>query len=545
MNLSRFKNRADWLAFLLLLLAAIFLFIDSPKQGDFWWSDASRHALGGGFFYEFFVSETPLSEIKSFAVEFYLRFPAISILFYPPLFALIESVFFLALGPSHFAAQLTVSTFYLGLLMGVYGFSRQWVPRLHALAMALLFGGAASIVFWGQQVMLEIPAYTFLIWAAYLFLSFLKASDIRFLLGAILVFILGLYTKMNIIFMAPVFLLMLYKKGGSEIFKTPAVAISLSVAGILLLPLIYSTMKYGQINVGAVMGGQASGEFSRFSLENWFYYLEQIPSQLGWMNMALLFGAAVAGPKATRLLKAQSPDLLWFLAGWFIVGYLFFSLIALKEPRHSIFILFPLIFTAGLFISKALPSRIGGIGLLLCAVIGFFYSLCYKPVPYVRNYKEAADFVATTLPPGYRVMIHSYWDGNFIFNLWTHEARRDLAVIRSDKILLKMAVKRSMGVEEQRYTDARIRDLLDQYGIYYVICERGFWNDLAIMRQFQNILEGKDFEPVFRIKLETNFLESRNIVIYRNLTVPPGPFKLPDYALPVIGAKIQGGRLKQ
>ena len=40
-------------AFLLLLTIAVFLlFKTSPRAGDFWWSDAPRHAMDGVFYYD-------------------------------------------------------------------------------------------------------------------------------------------------------------------------------------------------------------------------------------------------------------------------------------------------------------------------------------------------------------------------------------------------------------------------------------------------------------------------------------------------------------
>lgn len=56
---------------LLFLAISLLLFIYAPKQGGFWWSDASRHAMDGAFFYEFF-KDLPLFRPIAYAVDFYL-----------------------------------------------------------------------------------------------------------------------------------------------------------------------------------------------------------------------------------------------------------------------------------------------------------------------------------------------------------------------------------------------------------------------------------------------------------------------------------------
>lgn len=530
--------------FLTFIAFNIFIFAFSPKQGGFWWSDASRHAMDGAFFYDFF-SDFPLTYPIKYAIDFYLKYPAISIGFYPPLFAVFESWIFFLWGPSHFSAQLTVAIFYFIMMAGAYKLALQWMPRLQSVSFVLLFAGAQQITFWGRQVMLEIPAYAFLLWSAHYFLRFLKTDKYILLFISITLYILGCYTKLNLIFIAPVFLLNLFHNADASVLRQWKVTFALTWGVFLLLPLIFITIEFGQTNLGAVVGGQARDEIYRYSFNNWLYYIKCIPNQLGVVNMFLVCVSVLILPKTINELRSNR-IVMRFFGVWFVWGYLFFSIVALKEARHTIFLIFPILFITMLIINRIFSGNRFGYAILLLAILNIVGTIYFYPVPYIRNHAAAADYTAAHLPKGYRVMIHSYWDGNFIFNLWCHRNRKDLQIIRSDKYLLDMAVKRSMGFEENDLTETQILDILNDYGVYFVVCEHGFWDDLKTMKRFENILKSR-FEKVYQGKLDTNVPKAVNkkMTIYRNPEVGAGPFEAIQYDLRIISAKIRDGKLEQ
>src|SRR5271157_155238 len=102
----------DIACLLLLAVAVLVLFKTSPTQGDFWWSDAPRHAMDGAFYYDM-ARAMPVTHLKQWAINYYLQYPAVTVLTYPPLFAWVEAAFFTVFGVSHRTAQLTVSFFFL------------------------------------------------------------------------------------------------------------------------------------------------------------------------------------------------------------------------------------------------------------------------------------------------------------------------------------------------------------------------------------------------------------------------------------------------
>ena len=102
--------------FLVLTVASALLFFTSPYDGNFWWSDAPRHAMDGAFYLDAFKA-LPLTDPVQYAYNYYIQYPALTILFYPPLFAVAEAFIFSLFGVSHTAAQFTVILF---LLLGWY-----------------------------------------------------------------------------------------------------------------------------------------------------------------------------------------------------------------------------------------------------------------------------------------------------------------------------------------------------------------------------------------------------------------------------------------
>ena len=61
--------------------------------GDFSYSDAPRHALNGVFIKDM-VAAFPWRDPAGYAMQYYVQYPALSILFYPPLFYVISAPFY-------------------------------------------------------------------------------------------------------------------------------------------------------------------------------------------------------------------------------------------------------------------------------------------------------------------------------------------------------------------------------------------------------------------------------------------------------------------
>ena len=128
--------RPATLAPLVLLVACLSLLATAPVDGDFAWGDAPRHAMNGVFVMDL-VAAHPIHDPVQWAIHYYLMRPALTIMFYPPLFHAVEAVAFATFGVSHFVAQFTVFLFVVLLAASVYSLARLVLPRWSAVGAAL------------------------------------------------------------------------------------------------------------------------------------------------------------------------------------------------------------------------------------------------------------------------------------------------------------------------------------------------------------------------------------------------------------------------
>ena len=150
-----------------LLLAALvgLLFLGAHADGSYWWSDAPRHALNGVFVKDL-VAAAPWSDPSRYAYDYYAQYPALTILFYPPLFYAISAPFYALFGVSEGTALLVVALHYVAFAWGAWALFRCWLPAWPAAAAAAMLMVLPEIAFWGRQVMLEVPSLAFFIWSA-------------------------------------------------------------------------------------------------------------------------------------------------------------------------------------------------------------------------------------------------------------------------------------------------------------------------------------------------------------------------------------------
>src|SRR5262249_33605989 len=158
--------------------------------------------------------------------------------------------------------------------------SRHWLPRWPAVLVALLFVVAPEIARWGRQVMLEIPAYAFLLWSVYLILRYADRGERPALWLSAALLLLAAYTKQTVIFILPAYALLLLPSWRQAGALRTALLVG-TIFAICMVPLLILLFKFGQGNIQSVSGiGDAI--VPRNSLAAWVWYLRQLPDQLGW-----------------------------------------------------------------------------------------------------------------------------------------------------------------------------------------------------------------------------------------------------------------------
>ena len=521
------------LAMALLAVAVFLLFLTAPRHGEFWWSDAPRHAMDGVFYHDL-IRDMPIGHIRQYAMDYYLKYPALAALFYPPVFPLVEALFFAIFGVSHFTAQLTVAVFYLAAAWGAYCLSRRWFSPAYAFTVSLLFVSAPEVALWGRQVMLEIPACAFLFWSAYVMLRFLDTRRTRLLYVAVLLVLAGIYTKQTVSLILPVFVCLSWRRGVT--LRSLGVKNALALLVIGILPLAAFTLRFGLINVNSVVGGQWA-TVPVMSVASWTFYASRLPEQVGWPVLVL----AVAGLLCALLRKTWRDEGCWMFGLWLLAGYVFFSCIALKEPRHTVLILLPVEFLAVFCLWRLVPRKVGPYLAVGLATAGFAYTMSKDPVPAIDGYRAAVAYVAEHAPRNSVVLFSGYRDGSFIFNMRACKDRQDLAVLRADKVLLRVAQRRELGVEERNLSTREITELLDRYGVSYVVNQPNFWDDLVAMQRFQTVLKQGAFTPVAKIPVSGNVQRDDH---WLEIYAKNGPVKQAGerirVELPIVNAIVEG-----
>jgi hypothetical protein len=129
--------------------------------------DASKHMLNGAFIYDF-VRSGDFTHPISYAKQFYLRFPAITIPYHPPVFAAIQALFYAAFGVNVFAARLCVATAAAVCTLLLYRLVKHshrsdWI----AIAVTLIFITLSISQSCATDVMPEFPSLAFALGALY------------------------------------------------------------------------------------------------------------------------------------------------------------------------------------------------------------------------------------------------------------------------------------------------------------------------------------------------------------------------------------------
>ena len=169
-------------------------------------------------------------------------------------------------------------------------------------------------------------------------------------------------------------------------------------------------------------------------------------SVISWPTLVLAAIYCAALPFAPRLRLPRADAVFLFV--WTILGYVFYAMIAVKEPRHILFITFPLVLASVLVLDRLLAWRAIVPLALACGV--FAFTVATRPPPYVTGMRQAAMDVARLAPPETNIAFWGRLDGTFIYAMRAYTGRNDLGVVRLDKLLFRdVAIAFDQGFTQQ------------------------------------------------------------------------------------------------
>jgi hypothetical protein len=523
----------------LLLLGGITVLVlgRNITSGDFWWSDAARHAMDGVFLYDF-VRDAPLDNGREYALRYYAQYPALGFAFYPPFFAVVEALFFAVLGISPFAARLTVLAFALVAVLLWY----QWMQRLAGSAVAfvsaILLITAPTVVLWAREVMLEIPALSLVIASCFFVDRFIHTRNPRALYLGVILAGLAAWTKQTALFIVPVLAIYLTLTETPRFWLTRPAWIATLWGTILLAPLGGYTLYFGGFPLAASL--QSQTYLSRYSLRAFTFYLTELPPALGTPVCVL---SCLGLYSMIRSAERRRWALLFI---WTVIYYFFAWFISLKTNRYITFWLPPFALFAGWGAThlaaqfdqwRSAPRPLAYSLLALLCGYRVIAASTLSP-PFVSGYEPAAAYVAAHSKEQV-ILFDGYYAGCFIFHLRRFDPRKSRIVLRADKLFHPKTELDKRG-QALVHSPNDIRRWLDEYGVNQIVTENGPPLSPA-SRMLREMLNTKDFALVKRWRLISrgghNVGDSLRLY-ERTRPVPPRKARL-HIPIPAFGRVIQ------
>ena len=202
----------------------------------------------------------------------------------------------------------------------------------------------------------------------------------------------------------------------------------------------------------------------------------------------------------------------------------------------------PLVVCSTLALRKLVTPRWASYIVVIFSIVIFTHTVISEPAPYVSGYRSAAEYVCSIAPPDSIVLFSGMRDGSFVFNVRSLPQCKNITVIRSDKLLLQVAVDREkFGVTEIGVNEMQFRQMLQQYGVRYIVLEPSFWNDLQSMQMLVRTIHEGPFKLLRTIPIVSNFQHTdQKLEIYENMGNLATGKSLLRIELPVSGITVQG-----
>ncbi|MCX7379863.1 MAG: glycosyltransferase family 39 protein, partial [Alphaproteobacteria bacterium] len=518
------RSRLPDLAARLTIVATVTLiFVATRRTGDIWWMDASRHGLNGAFVMDF-AQALPFRNPIEYAENYYRQWPALTILFYPPLFSVSLAVGYSIFGVSEATALGVEALFLVALGLGAYRLSRAWLSTPGACAAALLLIGSPELMYWGRQIMLDVPAYAMLMWAAVYCRASLASRSTKDLLCAVVLTVLAVSTKYTAgFFLVVIFFSHVLHEGWRSLASRRAL-IAAAVGLTMMVPIGAIFLRFANFNLNLV-NIVSNDTAARWSWAGLTYYLGIMPDIVGWPTMfgAIIFCIHAVLRSAMRL---EGRDAL-LLSIWFFVGLIFYTMISAKEPRHILFITYPIVLCAVIWLDRMLSGTAAqqSLPLALAATV-CVVSAVSRPPPYVTGLREAAVAIAGVAPEETNVAFWGKLDGTFVYAMRAYTGRPDLGVVRLDKLLLRdLVVSYSLGFTEVDWSEDAIVEKLRMLHVQYVAVQEGYMGELPVVQRLTSALRSARFVLDRSIPMASNypFPDISRINIYRALdNVPRG-----------------------
>lgn len=536
------RNRPIWHVsfsiFFLILICGIIVVLAGKRITDenviSMQGDMSRYIMNGVYFHDLLFKDFP-STIKPLehASRYFAKYPALSLGHHPLFLAIAEVPFYALFGISIFSARITILFFLVLAAISWFALIKSIYNDFIGLLSTALFVTTPFIINYTQIVMSEIPTLSLIVLSAYIFHLYCQTEKTRYLMIFVITVTCSVYAKHVAIFMFPVFFIyFLVKKGIKKLFSKEIILAGI-VIFILLLPLVFITLKFSQFNVAGVM--HKSTTFSRFLSSKILYHIQAIWTYHLTLPVVVLSFISIC----VSIYRKDKRAVLFLL--WIVSCYLLMTYLGSTRPRDSIYWIPAFSLFAATLIDffqyrfwKVFATA------LLIILVGYQVVVAYNIEPeYVDGYEEAAKYVVENRK-GESVLYQEIEDtGYFIFFVRKHDPEQDLIVLRTDKIL---ATSKMYSVVEERINSReQIYEILQKYGVGYVVVEDKKSTSRAL-EWLREEVKTDNFILRKKLILRSSYRRVNNVPLaiyeYKNYT-PPKEGIILDMDIPLMGDSIQ------
>lgn len=299
--------------------------------------------------------------------------------YYPPLVYWASIPFYAVAGTGEFAGFLEMTFFLSLLVVSVYQIGKRTYNAETGLFAAFCIGMFPITLQYGREYMLDLPLAAMCAATVY---SLVRTNDFSSRNNCIkfgVMFGLGMLTKWTfILFLAPPILYFLIE-GFRKATKKYRIAMNFLFAVIVSLVI---SLPWYMRNIVQILSNRLN-ELERGDLsliENIFYYLSIIPSQISYL-LVLLFIAAIIVFFKSNFAFHRKLSLYWFIGSYALITFIPFKL-----PRFSIPLLIPLslLLSAIVFFGEqeARKRKLFALTFIIIAIINFLL-FSFVKIPYV------------------------------------------------------------------------------------------------------------------------------------------------------------------
>lgn len=501
--------------------------------------DMPRHMMNGVFLWDLIRSGAVFSVdgAMTYAREYFVRYPALSLGHHPPLLAGLLVPFYAVTGISVLTARLAIAASMLVATAALYSLTRRLYGDVVAGWTALLFAVQPFMVPYGQQVMSEAPMLALVLLTVDALLRFRLSSRTRDYALFVGLAVATLYAKQIAIFMFPTFALTLLI--GAPWLRRRLLrrdVVLLTMAGALLcVPIIAATFVLSPYNI-AVVAETATADVGDVTATAAEMVLPSIfEAQFSWPLLLAMIGGIVVS--AARRDRRMLFVLFWIAM---VIGGVALLIGPYEAPRYAILAVpaYCLCAATLLTIEGHVWRRGATVVLALVAAWDAWAAASIRPIG-AGGYEAAAQYVIGRGDSPTVLYSASIDTGYFVFFVRKHDVGGRQIVLRADK-MLTTSMMGDLSVEERIDSPDAIYPLLQTYGTRLVIIEDQETGSDAL-DWLRDELHGEHFVERLRLPVETRDrrLDGVDLVVYEYLdATPPAPDAEIDVSLPIIGRDI-------